>query len=229
MGHYLGNQAQLAATTVSIGTTETELYSGIFEEMEWLGVFVTDAGSNNYTLYAQYSADGTTWFNEVGSALLVTAADEGYLSFEGGFYLRAAGIKATGAENVSVHAVCQYDPDKYDMIPILAETTINVKTTATAMHAGTLSEEECEVVALLVNDNGNSNQVDIYVYLSDDKGTTYYYFNTFRIDTALNRRGAVIVRNQGQRVKVTGIKQTAAEDVKITVVGRRPSRPRRTL
>lgn len=220
-------RAQSPATTVSMGTTETELYTGAFISASWVYVYVTDAGSNAYVLYPQYSSDGTTWYKDIDYQPSLAAAAEGYLGFLGGFYIRAAGIKATGAENVSVHANIRYNPGNYKRVAVKAATTVSVGTSATAMHAGSASEEQCDAVVLMFDDNGNSNQLDVYVYLSDDRGTTFYFLRTVRIDSALNRRGAVVVWNQGQRVKVTGVKATLAENVDIEIIGRKPMKARR--
>ncbi|DBA34884.1 MAG: hypothetical protein HXS54_06365 [Theionarchaea archaeon] len=226
--HWLGMSAQSPATTVSCGTSETELFTGVFTDAHWLYVYVTDAGSNAYVLYPQYSPDGTTWFEDVDYRPSLAAAAEGYLGFYGGFHVRAAGIKATGAENVSVHANIRYDPIEYKQVTTGAAATVSCLTTATVLHAGSNTEEVCDVVAVLINDNGNSNALNISVYLSDDQGTTYYFLRTVQVDTKLNRRAAILVQNQGQRVKVTGIKTGSAEDVITTVIGRYPIDPSRT-
>jgi hypothetical protein len=195
-----------------------------------LRVFYDDTGNvQNSDLYAEYSPDGTTWYEEQAYSIAVTAGELWTTYVLGGFWARISAQKAVAAEDVDIGI---YDENQqsllYREVTLLKEDTVNVAAApGTIMYAGGVEcKEVCDIV-VYIDDNGNANNLTISIWMAPEYpgGTPTWHVAQAATNahTAKDRRAAFVVRNtMGQMIKVLGVKAVGAEDVIITVKGRLP-------
>jgi hypothetical protein len=211
------------AVAVSHAAVTAAFTAGYYRDFQTIYTFFDDgaAAARNYTIYAQYSPDASTWFEDYPSQIAGTNQVDYYLEMIGGFYCRASALKAVATENITISAFGDFNPNITKLTVLQAATTTSCKTTETALYTGGAADRDCDYVIVYVDDNGNANALTLQAYLSDDAGTTWFKAGaTIAGNSAIDRRCAVVVHNHGHSVKVTGVKGVGAEDVIVYAEGR---------
>ena len=192
-------------------------------------VFYDDNGNaQNSEIYAEYSPDLATWYEEQGYSISVTAGERWTAYVVGGFTGRITAQKAVGAENAVVGIFDEKQNIMYREID-LDDDTVSVETDpGTIMWASGDDTKECDAVMVFIDDNGNAQNLEISVWMApespgDAAPTWHVAVPATTIHTAKDRRAAILVRHtMGQMIKVLGVKAVEAEDVGIIVKGRLP-------
>ena len=221
----------LTPAAMEVGIVLTPLWmNGPYNATWEVRVFYDDDGNANAsTVYTEYSHDNETWFEEQAYTLTVGAGEPWTTYVVGGFYSRISGLKAVGAEDVVVGIYEEIGSKIWQEVILEDEEVVSVEPEGTIMYASGDDTKNCDAVIVLVDDHGNTDDLEIIIYMAPNypghaSPDWHVCLPATMASTAKDRRAAFLVRNlMGRMIKVLGVKGgEEAEDVTISVRGRMP-------